>query len=184
MKRSDAKLIEGCRRGDGRAWEELVDRYERLVFSIPLNYGLAREDAADVVQVVFTALMQNLDSGAEIERLGPYLSTMARRHTWRLFESGRREGPGRFEDVAESGVLVGRPDIDAVELWEVTEWLHDGLGKLDETCRALLMALYLETGEPSYADVAARLGRPVGSIGPIRGRCLGALRTVMLEGRG
>jgi RNA polymerase sigma factor (sigma-70 family) len=175
--------MERCRRGDGRAWEELVNRYERLVFSIPLNYGLSREDAADVAQIVFTHFMQNLDTGAEIERLGPYLATMSRRHTWRLFERSRREGPGRFEDVAESGTLAGRPDADAVELWETTQWLHDGLGRLNEPCRELLLALYLEPGESSYAEVAQRLGRPVGSIGPMRARCLGQLQEVMSEER-
>ena len=36
---SDQGLIRQCRTGDARAWERFADRYERLVFSIPLNYG-------------------------------------------------------------------------------------------------------------------------------------------------
>jgi hypothetical protein len=33
---------------------------------------------------------------------------------------------------------------------------------------------------PSYADVSAALGIPVGSIGPTRGRCLDRLRETAL----
>jgi DNA-directed RNA polymerase specialized sigma24 family protein len=54
VSRSDRDLIRACREGDRRAWRSLLDKYERLVFSIPLNYGLSREDAADIAQLTFT----------------------------------------------------------------------------------------------------------------------------------
>src|SRR3990172_5609677 len=37
---SDRDLIHGCRAGESEAWETLVGKYERLVYSIPLNCGL------------------------------------------------------------------------------------------------------------------------------------------------
>lgn len=49
----DQELIENCRRGRQDAWQQILNRYERLVFSIPLNYGLTRADAADVAQLTF-----------------------------------------------------------------------------------------------------------------------------------
>ena len=57
---TDHDLIRACRAGDGRAWERLLDKYERLVFSISLNYGLTTDDAADVTQITFTILLQNV----------------------------------------------------------------------------------------------------------------------------
>ena len=65
-----------------------------LMFSIPLNYGLSRADAADLSQVTFTILIQSLDS-LDDGRLGAWLSTPARRHTWRLVERRRHEGTGK-----------------------------------------------------------------------------------------
>lgn len=65
-----------------------------LMFSIPLNYGLSRADAADLSQVTFTILIQSLDS-LDDGRLGAWLSTAARRHTWRLVERRRHEGTGK-----------------------------------------------------------------------------------------
>ncbi len=182
MGEPDQELLRLCRNGDAGAWERLADRYERLVFSIPLNYGLSREDAADVAQLTFTILIQTLDTPTEIQRLGPWLATVARRHTWRLMDRGRREGTGEREDLAESAKLVGKGDAGSVERWELTEWLHDGLSKVSEPCRELLQALYFDEEGSSYAEVAARLGRPVGSIGPTRARCLESLRRVMIGG--
>jgi hypothetical protein len=43
------------------------------------------------------------------------------------------------------------------------------------------VALYFQPERPSYAEVARRLGRPVGSIGPSRARCLKKLRQVLGE---
>ena len=180
MAESDKELMRRFRKGDAGTWERLADRYERLVFSIPLNYGLSREDAADIAQLSFTILIQTLDADTEIERLGPWLATVARRHTWRLMERGRREGTGTYEDLAQSAKLVGGNETDSVERWEMTEWLHDGLSRVGEPCRELLQALYFDEDGSSYAEVAARLGRPVGSIGPTRARCLERLREVML----
>ena len=78
--------------------------------------------------------------------------------------------------------LVGRSETDTVEQWELTEWLHDGLSKVSESCRELLQALYFDEEGSFYAEVAAWLGRPVGSIGPTRARCLESPRKVMTGG--
>src|SRR3990172_10262395 len=75
----DRDLILACRSGDKIAWERLLDKYERLVYSIPLNYGLTSEDAADISQITFTILIQSLDRLRDDTRLAPWLATVARR---------------------------------------------------------------------------------------------------------
>jgi RNA polymerase sigma factor (sigma-70 family) len=181
----DRDLILRCRQGSAGAWHQLLNKYERLVYSIPLRYGLSRDDAADVAQITFTILIQNMDSVAEDSRLGPWLVTVARRHTWRLMERNRRESASeRLEvaDVAERAVLLGNNDADSIEHWELSQWLDGALSKLGERCRELLLALYFQPERSSYAEVAADLGIPVGSIGPSRARCLKSLRQVLGEG--
>lgn len=167
-----------------------MSRYERLVFSIPLSYGLSRDDAADVTQLTFTILFQSLDGLQDDSRLGAWLATVARRHTWRLMERNRREGPDRYEDVGMSATLPGgdatlvggNGGADPLEHYEVVEWLDRGLSTLDERCRALLLTLYLAPERLSYAETAKHLGIPIGSIGPTRARCLKRLRQAMTEG--
>ena len=64
------------------AWQKLLDKYERIVFSVPRRYGLSVDDAADVTQLTFTILVENMDKLPEDSRLGGWLTTVARRHTW------------------------------------------------------------------------------------------------------
>src|SRR4030095_16986550 len=89
---TDCDLIRACRAGDARAWERLLDKYERLVFSISLNYGLTADDAADVTQITFTILLQNLNTLPDEIRLSAWLATVARRPTWGLLGQTRRGG--------------------------------------------------------------------------------------------
>ena len=182
---SDRDLIRRCREGSAGAWQQVLNKYERLVYSIPLRYGLSRDDAADIAQITFTILIQSLDSLAEDSRLGPWLATVARRHTWRLLERNRREAASeRLEetDIAESAVVLGKSDAESIEHWELTEWLEAGLSEISESCRELLLALYFQPERSSYAEVAERLDMPIGSIGPSRARCIKRLKQMLNGG--
>src|SRR4028119_2373691 len=103
----EMELILAGGAGQARAWDRLVAKYERLVFSIPRSYGLSREDAADVSQATFIALVGGLNSLTEESNVKAWLATVARRHTWRLMERGRREGTEREDDLAETPWLLG-----------------------------------------------------------------------------
>src|SRR3712207_8171683 len=77
--RLDRDLILECRNGDLGAWQRLLDRYERLVFSIPRRYGLSREDGAEITQLNFTILFQSMDTLSEDSTLGAWLTTDRKR---------------------------------------------------------------------------------------------------------
>lgn len=179
--RTDSQLIDLCRQGRQDAWQQILTRYERLVFSIPLNYGLTRADAADVSQHTFTTLVQQLDRLRPDSNLGGWLATVARHQALRLLRKQKREFLGREEDVAESHFLLSTPANNATDHWERVNWLNQGLDLLDERCRELLLLLYFSEEQPAYEMVAGQLGLRVGSIGPIRGRCLERLRAILLE---
>lgn len=182
---SDRDLIQRCRQGSVGAWQQVLNRYERLVFSVPLRYGLSQDDAADVTQYTFTVLVQNMDDLADDSRLGAYLSTVARRNTWRLLERTRREIPSEHLEgtsLAENAVLLGKSDAHSIEHWELADWLDQGLSQVSERCRKLLTALYFEPTLSSYAEVAEHFGMPLGSVGPTRARCLKRLKRVLSGG--
>ena len=179
MRGTDRDLILGCKRGEARAWQGVLDRYERLVFSIPRGYGLSREDAADISQLTFSLLLEGLDSLTQESNLGAWLATVARRHTWRLMDRRRRESTGRERDLAESAALFGGEK--PTERWVLTDWLQQGLSKLDEPCRKFLTAMYFDERQPSYAEISESLDMPLGSIGPTRARCLRRMRQVLGE---
>ena len=177
---ADALLIEGCRAGDGLAWEQLISKYQRLILSVPLSFGFDSAEAEDIAQITFTILMQSLDNLRSIEYLGSWLYTVAQRHTWRALKRNQRTAPEAIdENMAESRVVFGREGLNDLERWELVEWINQGLSRLGSRCQELLVALYFDPEEPDYAAIAKRLNMPLGSIGPTRARCLKSLQQIL-----
>jgi RNA polymerase sigma factor (sigma-70 family) len=175
---SDPLLVRACLAGDDAAWEELVDRYGRLVYSIPRRLGFSEADAEDVFQNVFVTLLRNLGQLRDQTRLSAWLITTTRRETWRL---GRR-GTRRAEDELDESLPADEPDsLDDVLRWEREQGVRQAMRRLDDRCRELLTALFLEPATPSYEAIASRLGIPVGSIGPTRARCFKKLDAILRE---
>lgn len=185
---NNREIFARCQRGDGRAWEQLVDQYARLVHSVPVRHGLAPDEVEDVAQDVFLALAKNLDKIENPDALPGWLMTTARRLSWRAVQKRRRETPivdEMLSAVAESRtsvVHVARmPSIGELQRgWECQEILMQGLQHLGERCRELLTMLFLAPTEPSYDEIANRLSISKGSIGPTRNRCLEKLRTILV----
>ena len=171
---ADGDLLLLVREGSPTAWEELVERYQTLAYSVALAAELQPEEALDVARHAFMAVLEaecTLGSG---ESVVSWLTTVVRREAWRVRRSRDRAWP-------VAGPVHGREPAGAFSSidWEVQISLHDALHRLGNPCRGLIEALYFDPAEPSYSEIARRLDRAVGSIGPLRGRCLGRLRRLM-----
>src|SRR5687768_4067448 len=92
MEPSDTELVLACRAGEPAAWEQLVRRYQRLVYSIPRRAGLDEDGAADVFQQVFVTLVEHLERIDDPSRLKAWLVTTARREAWRVSRLQRQAG--------------------------------------------------------------------------------------------
>ncbi|HMN30094.1 MAG TPA: sigma-70 family RNA polymerase sigma factor [Caldilineaceae bacterium] len=188
---SNAQLIQRCLHGDAQAWEGLVDRYARLVYSIPARYHLSAAEADDIFQDAFLALAQHLHEVQDPDRLPAWLITTTRRLVWRALSKRRLEQPVEDEELKESALAAAldqagntMPTLQALlDGWSRQEALSQGLAWLSERCRQLLTMLYLDESEPSYETISTQLGIPKGSIGPSRTRCIQQLR-LALEGLG
>lgn len=174
MHRSDPRLIDACLAGDASAWDAFVDRYARLIYSIPKRYGLDDADCDDVVQQVFVIAWQRLASLRDQERLSAWLITTAHREAWRI---GRRAG--RPVDLAERIQDVGEPDGVDADAWERQHLVREGLRRLGGRCERLLTALFRAGDAPVYEDIAEQLDMPIGSIGPTRARCFRKLMPIL-----
>jgi RNA polymerase sigma factor (sigma-70 family) len=180
---SDEALVLACRRGDAAGWEMLIRRYRRLVYSIPRRAGLDDDAAADVFQNVFTALVTSLDRISQPARIGAWLTTTARRETWRQRRHARLvplRPPGAGDDAA----AIDHPDDalapeEALLRWEERQRVRAAVAALDERSRRLVTLLFSRAEPPPYAAIASALGVPEGSIGPTRARCLRKLRRLL-----
>lgn len=179
---SDAALVQACRDGEARAWERLVLRFERLIYTVPRRAGLGSDDAADVFQTVFMRLHQQLHALTQPERVQAWLVTTARRETLHLLRQRKRTTSLDGADGDRETFEPIDPDPLPEELLETLQLQHrvrTALPQLGEPCRSLLETLYGQDEPPSYAAVAAQLGMAIGSIGPTRARCLARLRALL-----
>ena len=188
MEQSDRELLLACRRGDQAAWESLVRRYQRLIYTIPRRAGLGEDLAGDVFQEVFATLFEKLGEIESPERLKAWLVTTARRKTWRAINrENRLQAFGDDDDETGEAELSRLPDTallpdEALIQLEEQHTVRLAVGQLDERCGKLLTLLFYEDEPLPYAEIAARIRVPEGSIGPTRARCLQKLLKILEKG--
>lgn len=163
-----AELVRAAGDGDQAAWNSIVERYGGLVWATVRAHRLNAVDGAEVVQTTWLRLVEHLDRIRDPERLGGWLATTARNECLRQIRHSAREVPSdmaAFEQgddpTLEHRLLIAERDR---AFWKA-------FTELGERCQALLRVLMAEA-EPSYQEVSAALGMPIGAIGPTRRRCL------------
>ncbi len=168
-------LVQRANDGDAAAWDELVERYAPLVWSICRRYRLDRPDADDVGQGVWLRLVEQLPLLRDPAALPGWLATTTARECLRVRRTGQRRQV--HEKPLDETVASGQSPVLEQELLaaERDAALRTAFAVLPEQCRRLLSLLIADPPVP-YADISASLGMAVGSIGPSRARCLDALR--------
>ena len=176
--RTDSELVSACLSGDEEAWSELVDRYSRLIYSIPLRQGLSREDAADVFQAVCLDLVAELPKLPEPQALPAWVIRTTARKVGKWKRRSDRFVPDEGNLAENAYDDVDLPD-SLIEHCQRTQALRDGIEGLSERCQAMVRMLFFETPARPYKDVAQALGVATGSIGFMRIKCLDRLRSVL-----
>jgi len=175
-----AALVRRARTGDERAWAQLVDKYNRVLWAVARAHRLRDADAADVVQATWVKLMDHLDRLQEPARVGAWLATTARRECLRVLGSARHELlPGDALPEAPSADPAPGAELLLAER-DATLWR--AFGRLRPSDQALLRLLIADRA-PSYEEISAALDMPIGSIGPTRARALERLRRELQSDR-
>ena len=170
--RPDPALVDACLDGDEVAWAELVDRYGRLVVSIPRRLGLSADDADDVFQDVFARVCERLDQLRDDGAFRPWIAQLTRRLCLDRLRAHGREAPGDELALSEPADLLAELEL-ALDV-------RDALARLPEHCGEILDRFFAR--DESYRMIGDELGLPAGTIASRISRCLVRLRE-QLEGR-
>ena len=174
--RSVTDLVTRARHGDTRAWDDLVERYAPLVWSICHRYQLKSADAEDVHQTVWLLLVSQLNKIRDPVALPGWLATTTRRECVRVLRAARgphADGSGPdVETIPDQQAEMADQELLVAERHAA---LREALARLSPCCQRLIGKL-IEDPPLTYAQISASLSIPVGSIGPRRGRCLDKLR--------
>lgn len=172
--RTDASVVAACLSGEQAAWNDLVDRYSRLVYSIPRRYGLSAADADDVFQSVFLILFRRLAGIRDAARLSAWLIRTTHRECCRI---GTRSG--RYVHLDENRLDFEAPAEEDAGRFERQQLVRQALRQLGGPAEQLLVALFPASGKPNYESIARRLGMKAGSIGPTRARLFRRLEKIL-----
>jgi RNA polymerase sigma factor (sigma-70 family) len=173
---SVAALVVRAGDGDQEAWNEVVERYSPLVWSICVRYQLSRQDIDDVGQNVWLLLVEHIGSLREAAALPGWLATTTKHEALRVLRDARRRD--RAGLPLEDQMTLDPTDTTVEQEVIVAERnaaLRLAFAELPRRCHELL-SLLMSDPPPAYAHISATVGIPVGSIGPTRARCLDRLR--------
>lgn len=169
-------LVNRARQDDKGAWDELVERFAPLVWSICRRYRLSRSDAEDVSQVVWLRLVEHLSALREPAALPGWIATTTQRECLRLLRVARQDEPldqlAGDRGVADQQTVAVEEEVLIHELYAAA---RAALAQMPPQCQMLLTMLLQDPPAP-YGEISQALDMPVGSIGPSRGRCLDRLR--------
>ena|SRR2546426_7406767 len=172
-------LVAAAAGGDEGAWSDLVAHFAGLVWSVIRGYRMSAADGADVSQTTWLRLAEHIHKVREPDRIGAWLATTAGRECLRMLRQNQRAVP------SDNLFLTEAPDADPAvapehrilalerdgELWEA-------FSELPAKAQVLLRLLFADP-PPSYEEISAATGMPIGSIGPTRGRYLAQLKARM-----
>ncbi len=178
--RSDASLVRDCLNGDEEAWVALLERYKRLIYSIPVKYGFSADEASDIFQDTCVELLAALPRLRDPQALPKWLMQVTAHKCAQRRKHDRRDrsfhGGDERDTLDEIADDARRSDEILVEV-EREQALRDACSELPSRCRSLVHMLFFETPARPYKEIAAKLQIACGSIGFIRSRCLQRLRT-------
>lgn len=175
----DERLVQACLAGDENAWNRLIDKYKRLIYSVPVKYGMSPDDAADIFQNVCVDLFTNLAKLRKIESLRSWLITVA---THKCFHHKRQQRQDVELDAMEQEMAEEiAPAPEVMQEVQEEQAVRDALQRLTPRCAELVRLLFFEQPPVPYNQVAQKLGLATGSIGFIRGRCLNRLQKILAE---
>ncbi len=162
-KDSDDILVTAAKRGNARAFEELVLRHKRRVFAVAQRITNSRDDAEDVVQETFHKVFLHLDNFQEKARFSTWLTRIAMNEALMLLRRRR----GVFEDLPTStdeGVkLTSQTFVDqgpnpeeSCLRSERTQLLTEAINRLGPRIRTAILLRDIE--EKSLEETAQILG--------------------------
>jgi len=178
---SNERLVAECLKGNQEAWSALIEKYKNLIYSVPIKFGLSREDAADIFQAVCLDLLSDLAQIREPKALPKWLMQAAFHKCLRW----KRQKLALADDLPDSESRVEasteEPPEEMLYQLQRAQMLREVMTSLPPRCHRMISMLFFEDPPRPYEQVARELGIATGSIGFIRARCLRRLRKLLDE---
>ena len=176
VNKNDSELWQLILQNDNKAWSDMINKYQSLVYTVLLRIGLSMPEASDCFQQVWFLLLKNKQKITEPDRISAWLVTTAKREALKV----KKKSSTQVDDSILETHVDNNPLADEeVESLQRQSILENGLKKIDERCRKLLKALFYYPEDYSYKRIAQELKISINSLGAIRQRCLSKLKELI-----
>jgi RNA polymerase sigma-70 factor (ECF subfamily) len=153
---NDTALIDRCRAGDTAAFEELVTRYQRVLFNVALRMLGSYEDARDSTQNAFVKAYEHLDSFDTSQRFFSWVYRILKNECLNVLRARRPSEP-----ISLDWPTAGEP-FDSVESAERQLAVQRALVTLPLEYREVIVLRHFT--ELSYDEIASTMGIPVKTV--------------------
>ena len=179
MAASDSVLIERSLAGELGAFDDLMARYQGLVFHIAITYAREREAARDISQDAFLKAYERLSSLRTGASFKPWIAQIAYHESLNWVRRNRR-GPHLLDLPEADHLATSAPSQeDGLLTRESGALMSHRLSRLNPRYRMVVTLRYFE--ELSIAEIAGVLRCSEGLVKNMLFRSLRQLRTQLLE---
>ncbi len=173
--RSDMELVDAVRGGDLEAFDELMRRYERLVYRVAISFVSTPENAFDVTQTVFLKAFRGLGGFRSEANVKTWLLRITHNESVNWLRSGKTKEDAHEPVEALADVLPGKGSQETDLLArERREHLERAMGKLNARYRLAVVLRYFQGLD--IAEISAVLGCSEGVTKNILFRSVRTLR--------
>ena len=178
---NDATYVRRVQDGDRAAFRVLLDRYERMVFSITNRFGDTPADAEDLAQDIFMKAYRQLDRLRKPEQFASWLYGIALNHCRDYAKNVRRDTHAfSMTERTDWEVPAGHPRQDAaLEDDEISQQLWHALDQLSSTYATPFLLKYRDG--MTYKAMADRMDLSVSALKVRVHRARKKLRTLLEE---
>ncbi len=146
-------LLDRCLGGDGGAYGQLIDRYQRVLFNVSLRMVGNREDALDITQTVFLKAYENLGRFDRRHKFFSWVYRIMINETLNHLSRTRRTEP--LDESFQSGALG--PDEECSQN-RLRESIQAALLELSPDYRQVIVLRHF--GQLSYEEMSEALEVP------------------------
>lgn len=147
----DGVWVARCLNGDTAAFETLVRRYQRVLYTVAIRLTGNPEDARDVTQNTFIRAYERLETYDPARRFFSWIYRIAVNESLNLLRVRRPHEP--LEDTVEADAMA-----DPVERQQMGERVQQALKALSKEYREVIVLRYF--GELSYEEIGETIGLP------------------------
>jgi RNA polymerase sigma factor (sigma-70 family) len=160
---SDEELARAAQNGDATSLGFLLEQHRAPLYALASHIFGHGAQAPDAVQDTFLIALSNFDRLRDPAAVGGWLRGITRNVCLMQLRAERQVYAGDFDAYLERG--ISEPSIEeTIDRLALREWVWTALSELPETLRVTAILRYFSS-YPSYEEISAIMGVPVGTVG-------------------